>query len=156
MFFFLVKENYKIFSTEISAREKRRQNNSGSSVGRPFGICSPVGEFLSPNISWSSLWIAQFLVLPSTCEVSLRKRFPKPPVNAGFLELVIKRRRANQSWWPSLKAAPKKMLNSTYLFPNSKTWDCVSVCLQVSEVKEQRCDIMKSFAVVWMYVTLAG
>ncbi len=34
---YLVKENYEIFSTEVSAREKQGQNNNGSHLnGRPF------------------------------------------------------------------------------------------------------------------------
>ncbi len=36
-----------------------------------------------------------------------RNNFRKPPVNAEFLEIVIKRRSANHSWRPSSKAAPK-------------------------------------------------
>ncbi len=61
---------------------------------------------MSRNVPCSSYFIIQFLVLPSIREVSLRKRFQKPPANAGFLEFVIKRRSANHQWQPRLKAAP--------------------------------------------------
>ncbi len=36
-----------------------------------------------------------------------QNNFRKPPVNAEFLEFVIKPRSANHSWRPSSKAAPK-------------------------------------------------
>ncbi len=107
-----VKENFEIRSKEIFAREKWRQNNAGlhqgvivslviSCVGRPFWICLPVGEILSYNVPCSSLFIVQFLFLPSTCGVSLKERVQKPPVNAEFLEFVSKRRSTNRSWRPS-------------------------------------------------------
>ncbi len=53
-----------------------------------------------------AFFIVQFLFLPSSCEVSLRKQLKKTPVNAELLEFVIKRRSANHSWWPSSKAPP--------------------------------------------------
>ncbi len=56
-----------------------------------------------------AFFIVQFLFLPSSRGVSLGKRFKKSPVNAEFLEFVIKRRSANHSWRPSSKAAPKKV-----------------------------------------------
>ncbi len=50
---YFVKQNYEIFSTEISAREKLRQKNVGphkgvigSKIGRPSGSGPSVGEFL--------------------------------------------------------------------------------------------------------------
>ncbi len=55
------------------------------------------------------------VVLPSTCEVSQRKRFQKPPESAEFLDFVIKRRSANHSWRPNSKAAPKKERRNCYL-----------------------------------------
>ncbi len=87
---YFVKENYEIFSTEVSAREKQGQNSGWPhqgvivslwilSVVRPFWICLPVGKFLSRNVPCSSLFIVQFLLLPSSCEVSLRKLFQKTP-----------------------------------------------------------------------------
>ncbi len=87
---YFVEENYELFSTEVSAREKQGQNNGGphqgvigslgsSSAVRPFWICSPVGEYLSLNVPCRSLCIVQFLFLPSSCEVSLRKQFKKTP-----------------------------------------------------------------------------
>ncbi len=91
---YFAKRNYEIFSTEISAREKLRQNNAGPH-----------------HVPCSSLFVVQFLLLPSSCEVSLRKRFQKSPVNADFLEFVIKRLSANYSWRPSTKAAPKRPLS---------------------------------------------
>ncbi len=87
----------KIFSIEMSERENLRQSNAGSnqgfiaslgiqSVGQPFWIYSPVGEVLSRNVPFSNPFISQLLVLSSTCEVPLRKRFQKLLVNAEFLE----------------------------------------------------------------------
>ncbi len=81
----------------------------GQAVGH-LEIGSSVGEFLSHNGPWSSLFDIQSLVLPSNCEVSQRKLYQKPPVNAEFLEFVIKRRSTNHSWRPSSKAAPKSNL----------------------------------------------
>ncbi len=118
---YFAKENYEIFSTEVSAREKQEQNKDGphqgfigslvvSSVGRPFWICSPVGEILSRNVPCRCLFIVQFLILPSSCEVSWKNNLWKPLVNAELLASVIKRRSANHSWRPSLKAAPKKRM----------------------------------------------
>ncbi len=96
---------------------KWRPNNAGlhegvisslvfSSLGRPFWMRSPVGEFLIRNAPWGSLFVIQSLILQSTCEISLRKQFQKPLVNAEFLEVVIKRQSANFVWWPSLKVTP--------------------------------------------------
>ncbi len=87
---YFVKDNYEIFSTEVFARENHGQNmgepHQGvigslwiSSIVRPFWICSPVGEFLSLNVPCTSLSIIQFLFLPSSCEVFLRKQLPKTP-----------------------------------------------------------------------------
>ncbi len=83
---YFVKENYEIFSTEVSAREKQGQNSGEpyqgvigslgiSSAVRPFWIWLPVGEYLSLNVPCRSLCIVQFLFLPSYCDVSLRKQF---------------------------------------------------------------------------------
>ncbi len=77
------------------------------SVGH-FEFFRRLREFLSHNVPCRSLFITQFSVLPSTCEVSLRKRFQKPPVNTASLGFVIKRRSANHSWRARLKAAPKE------------------------------------------------
>ncbi len=54
-----------------------------------------------------SFWAAVFHVVghPSTCGVSLRKRFQKPPVNPEFLEFVIKPRSANHSWRPGYEGS---------------------------------------------------
>ncbi len=87
---YFVKENYEIFSTEVSARERQGQISGGphqdvigslgiSSTVRPFWICSPVGEHLNLNVLCRSRCIVQFLFLPSSCEVSLRKQFKKIP-----------------------------------------------------------------------------
>ncbi len=87
---YFVKDNYEIFSTEVFAREKQGQDSGGphqgvigslgsSSAVRPFWICSPVGEYLSLNVPCRRLCIVQFLFLPSSCEVSLRKQFKKTP-----------------------------------------------------------------------------
>ncbi len=65
---YFVKENYEIFSTEVSAREKQGQNSGEphqgvigslgiSSIVRPFEICSPVGEILSRNVPCSNISI---------------------------------------------------------------------------------------------------
>ncbi len=74
-------KKYEIFFTEISARKKTKTEKCWatskgivspviSSVGRPFCICSPVGEFTNRNVPCGSLLIIQFIVLSSTCEVS--------------------------------------------------------------------------------------
>ncbi len=73
-------------------------------------IGSSVGEFLCHNGPWSSLFDIQSFVLLSNCEVSSRKLYQKPPVNAEFLEFVIKRRSANHSWRRGSKAAPNAAL----------------------------------------------
>ncbi len=134
MSYIFVTENYEIFSTGVSAREKQGQDKGGplqgvirsliiSSVGRPFWICSPVG-FLNCNVLYSSLWIVQFLIRRKEND------FRKPPVNAELLELVIKRRRANHSWRPSLKAEPNV---------NSRRWTAAPMNKQSSIPIVRRC-----------------
>ncbi len=59
--------------------EVNRMSKLYNKTEQPFWICSPVGEFLSRNVPCSSLFIVQILVLPSCCEVSLRKRFQRTP-----------------------------------------------------------------------------
>ncbi len=48
------------------------------SVGH-FEFVRRLGESLSRKVPCSSLFIVKFLVLPSCCEVSLRKQFQKTP-----------------------------------------------------------------------------
>ncbi len=109
---YFVKEIYEIFSTQISAKKNRRQNNAGShqvvivsllisSVKRPFSICLAV--------CCSCRFVVRFLLSQSTCEVSLRKRFQKPPENAEALEIVTECRSANDSWRPNLKATQNEV-----------------------------------------------
>ncbi len=116
---------------KFSAQKGKKGQNSGvphqgvigslgiSSVGRPFWICSPVVEFLSRNFPCSSLFIVQFVFLPSFSEV-LRKRFHKPPVNAELLEIVIKRQSANHSWRPKSKAAKLFQPSHNCVIPTGK------------------------------------
>ncbi len=105
---YFVKESYEIFSTQVSAKEKQGQNSGEPHQGvigslgispavRPFWICSPVGEYLSLNVPYSSLFIVQFLFLPSSFEVSLRKQFQKTPGKCRI------------SWRLSSRAAPNRM-----------------------------------------------
>ncbi len=46
---------------------------------------------MSRNVPFGSLFVVQFLVLPSSCEVSSRKQFQKTPVNTELLEIVIQK-----------------------------------------------------------------
>ncbi len=85
-----VKENYEIFSTEVSAREKQGQNSGGpvvesNWVSWNFIRRSAILNLFAgwgvpePQCSMYCFFIVQFLFLPSSCEVSLRKRIKKTP-----------------------------------------------------------------------------
>ncbi len=111
---YIVKQSIEIFGTGINEDRALLGHIRGQLllffiliISRAFWIDSSVGDFPSRNDPWSSLFILQFFVIPSTCEVYKRKRTAKSPESAKFLEFVIKRRSANSAWRPNFKGRTK-------------------------------------------------
>ncbi len=77
------------------------------SVGH-LELVSQLETFRAAIAHGSGFLVVQFLILPSTCEVSEIKRIQKPPKRAEFLEFVTKRQSANHSLKFSLLPLPLK------------------------------------------------
>ncbi len=77
---------------------------------------------ISSVIPPSSLAMIKFFVVPSNRKVSYRNRLQNHSGSAEFLDLGVKHRNANLSWWPSSKVAHVILLFlvSIYMIINKK------------------------------------